>query len=254
MTSYICLIGIDGSGKSACFKQILKILGKHYSVIGIGDQVWQAQNQELSVLTNDRLIKAKIRLGQSAKNLKNRSLYKVAKITELILRAKLQKKLCRSQNPDFVVTDGSTLINIVGWGSYYRRSFFTTEQIRLVIEYLTRANKIPISKLWFYFKNIPEIFFLSYILRTTLPMPDLIIFLNVSPEVAIKRIAKRGEEKQLHETVSFLKDLQEAYGLVCAILEKHFNKRIRSINMDNLTLESVHSKLEGILNDYTQKN
>ena len=68
------------------------------------------------------------------------------------------------------------------------------------------------------------------------------------------RIAKRGEERQVHETISFLKDLQEAYTLACSILKKDFNKKVETLNMDDLTLDSVHSKLEGILNDCTQKN
>lgn len=254
MTIYICPVGIDGSGKSICFKQILEILSKHHSVIGIGDQIWRSENQELSILINDWLIKAKVKLGQFAKTLKNRFFYKIAKISELILRVKLQKKLCHVHNPDFVVSDGSTLINLVGWGSYYRHDFFTTQQITQAIQYFSRIKNIPISKVWFYLKHIPEIFILNQILKIPLPIPDLIIFLNVSPQAAINRIAKRGEKRQAHETMSFLKDLQEAYILVCTILKKDFNKKVETLNMDDLILDSVHSKLEGILNDYTQKN
>jgi thymidylate kinase len=54
-------------------------------------------------------------------------------------------------------------------------------------------------------------------------MPDMIIFLDVAPEVSIERIEMRGQHKQVHETHEKLGKLREAYLHTCRVAQKDFH-------------------------------
>ena len=74
-----------------------------------------------------------------------------------------------------------------------------------------------------------------------LNIPDVIIFLDVDPEVSIKRIMSRGETVQAHENVEKLSKLRKAYHMVCNILEKNSPVyRVQGdIEMEQLTQEAA---------------
>ena len=55
---------------------------------------------------------------------------------------------------------------------------------------------------------------------THLNLPDIVIFLDVDPAIAINRIDKRGEKKQVHETVEKLSKLRSAYLCTCKVIQK----------------------------------
>ncbi len=55
-----------------------------------------------------------------------------------------------------------------------------------------------------------------------LKLPDIVVFLDVSPATACDRISARGEQRQIHETEDKLGQLRQAYLLVCDIIHRNF--------------------------------
>ena len=108
----IAIIGVDGSGKSSCFKGVLKELSKK-KFGGIGDGVFISEKGKLSKPTI-KYLKIKTFLGGKVKNVKNRTLYKILKFTELTLRVKLHDEIEKQYKPEIILTDGVPLINTIG--------------------------------------------------------------------------------------------------------------------------------------------
>jgi len=229
----IAIIGVDGSGKSGCFKGISgKLSGRKSG--GIGDEVFICENGKFS-RPNIKYAKIRRLLGRRSKNIKNRTLYKILKFTELILRVKLHTEIEKQYKPEIILTDGSPLINTIGWGNFYHPDIFTETQCKDVLKYMT-GTRIPLAQKKFYLKHLPEILVVN-LFRVKFQKPDIVFFLNVSPEVAMSRIGKRDKKKQVHETKIFLSKLQEAYKLICRILSK--DTKIYTIDTDGKTLKQV---------------
>ena len=229
----IAIVGVDGSGKSSCFEGVLEKLPKD-ELGGIGDEVFIFQKGQ-PVKPKIRYLKTKRFLGKKAKNVRNRTLYKALKFTELILRVKLHDEIERRYRPDIMLTDGTPLINTMGWGSFYKPHIFNEDKCTDVAKYLT-GTKIPPLHRGFYRKHLPEILLVN-VLGVRFQKPDLVFFLKVSPAVAMSRVGGRGKGLQVHETETFLGKLQEAYLLVCKILSE--DTRIYIIDTDEKTLEQV---------------
>jgi thymidylate kinase len=228
----IAIIGVDGSGKSTCFKQLFEKL-TNKNIAGIGDKVLVKKNNEIfiSKLWMSRL---KVFLGTKVKRLKNRKLYRIFKFLELLLRVKLSHKIDRIYNPEFIITDGAPAINILGWGHYYCPEVYSKELLVEVIGYL-KGKKIPKHRKAFFKKHSHE-FLLINSLRIKFRIPDIVFFLKVSADTAMERIKSRNEVLQPHETVEFLHNLQESYIKVCHLLKE---TRVYYIDTNNKTIETV---------------
>ena len=229
----IAIIGIDGSGKSSCFKGVLERLSKR-KVAGIGDEVLVSEKGNL-IRPTISYLNIKSFLGKRAKTIQNRTLYKVAKFSELVSRVKIHDAIETKYNPEIILTDGSPLINALGWGSFYHPDFYGEKQGEIVMKYMS-GTKIPASQKVFYLKHLPEVLLVNK-LGIKFQKPDVVFFLKVSPTEAIKRIQMRGDERQIHEKIEFLEGLQKAYELVCNILSK--TTRVYTINTDNKNLTEV---------------
>ena len=232
-TLRIAIIGVDGSGKSSCFKGVLKKISKR-NLGGIGDGIFVFKKGKL-LRPKVKHIKIKTFLGEKAKFVKNRILYKILKLTELILRVKIQDEIERKYRLGTILTDGAPLINTIGWGNFYHTDIFSETICRDVIGYLTRT-KIPLSRKLFFLKNAPEILLVN-LLGIKFQKPDIVFFLEIAPEIAISRVEKRDKKQQVHETKIFLNELQEAYQLVCKILKA--DTKIYSIDTSKKTLNQV---------------
>jgi len=229
----IAIIGVDGSGKSSCFKGVLKKLSKK-RFGGIGDEVFISEKGKL-LKPKIKYLKIKTFLGKRAKNIKNRTLYKILKFTELILRVKLHDEIEKQYKPEIILTDGAPLINTLGWGNFYYPDISSETICRDVIKYLTKI-KIPLSWKGFYLKHSPEILFVN-MLGIKFQKPDIVFFLKVAPDVAVNRVVKRGKKRQVHETKIFLSKLQEVYQLVCKILGE--DTKIYTIDTDEKTIKQL---------------
>lgn len=239
---YIAVIGIDGSGKSSCYEKLLNSISKDKIVAGIGDKVF-VSDKKGKLITPRNIFRIKLKSGLSflLKKTKDKLTYEISKLTELVVRSKIQNTISKKYRPEIIITDGSALINMLGWGRYYHPKHFNETDYLDFLQYLTGKKKMPISSL---LKNIPELVLINRVYAAKLQVPDIIFFLKTNPEIAVERILQRGEKIQMHERKNFLRKLQEAYMFVCKIMEEHFKTKIFEIDTDSLTPEEVVAKCQ----------
>ena len=237
----IAIIGVDGSGKSTCFRLLFDSI-RDKNIAAIGDMVMAKKNDELFKI-NLWQSRLKLFLGPRVKRLKNRKLYRIFKFLELLLRVKLLYKIDRKYAPQLILTDGSSLINILGWGHYYCPEIYSKELLTEVIGYMT-GNKIPTHRKPFFKKHSHEVLLINR-LGIKFHIPDEIFFLKVSPDVAVERISLRNEDLQPHETREFLNNLQESYVMVCQLLSE---SKIHYIDTDTKTSETIIGEMVTLLN------
>ena len=64
-----------------------------------------------------------------AKNAKSLKQYKIPKLTELLLRNVLLNEVKRWYHPDYVVMDGSPLLNLTSWAILYKKSYLMKKPV-----------------------------------------------------------------------------------------------------------------------------
>jgi len=247
---YAAIIGVDGSGKSTCFRKVLRLLSESHTVAGIGDKVYLA-GKTTGITEFDKVRWATVKewFRSAAKRVRNPLVYETAKLTELMCWARIQKELREEVAPQIILGDGAPLVNIAGWGIHYHPRLFERCQCLNAMYYLSGKRTIPISQAYFYLRNIPEVFVLNVLGLACFPAPNITFFLHVTPETAIERISARGEKMQVHETIDFLRKLQSAYELICDILRSDFGRQTCQISVDALSPdETAHLIVEQIEN------
>ena len=247
----ITVIGIDGCGKSTLSRHLISFFQGECCFIG--DDLELFSNGEPN--STQPLITNELRkwVGRKAKSAKNLTLYKVPKLAELLLRDRLLSEVERWYRPDFIFMDGAPLLNMTAWAVLYRENFFNEEVCSKALEVLRGNDDLPGDDI--IFKQFPELLGLRKLKLNHLKLPDVVIFLDVPPEVSIKRIMSRGEKIQAHENIDKLTKLKNAYQLVCNVLSK--NHPVYQISgdkdLDQLAQE-VMTFIKGVQRDENAKN
>lgn len=218
----IAILGIDGSGKSTLSRNVSVELSAGYDVALLSDKFTilrsGVQHKTLPLLTEH----LRRRIGSYAKKAKSLKFYKVPKLTELILRNKLIKKIKKWHKPYCIVLDGSPLLNLIAWSILYRQDQFNDEVIAKAINIMGNSEKeIPRDDP--IYSDFPELKKMKRLGIARFEIPDMVLFLDTLPTVAMERIDKRGEEKQVHEKEEKLAMLRKAYLGICKITSEKFN-------------------------------
>jgi len=238
------IIGVDGSGKSTCFKKTLEGLAESHTVIGIGDEVYIGSGGDgVRRFGAARWTGLKRRFRSTAKTVRNPLLYEMAKLAELVSWSRIHKEIHDYFRPEVVLSDGAPLLNIAAWGIRYHPEFFHRFQCLKALRYLSGRARIPPTEALFYLKNMPELLLLNWSGIAPFAVPHIVFFLRVSPEVAMNRIRRRGEEIQTHETLDFLAALQGAYELVCGIVETDLGGRVHRISADDMSPDEAAAEI-----------
>jgi len=234
----IAILGIDGSGKSTLSKNISKSLSQESTAALVSDSLEFYENGQ--PLPTQPFITENIRnmVSDYAKSAKSLKQYKVPKLTELLLRDILLNEIKRWYRPDFIILDGSPVLNLTAWAILYKEELFNDEVCHKAIQILCSKDE-TIAKDDPIYTDFPELSALKKIKLNNMNLPDLVLFLDVDPEVAIERINKRGEAKQVHETHEKLKKLRKAYLLTCKVIEEKMNVPVCILEGDNTIEETV---------------
>ncbi len=206
----VAVLGTDGSGKSTLSRRLATGLSSDQRTCLIGDQL------ELFVGGGPHavqpLMKEKLRrwMSAQAKDAKSLALYKIPKLTELLLRDALLGEARRWYGPDLIFMDGSPLLNMTAWSVLYRPDLLNADFCARTMAILAGRGlaKDPL------FGEVPELRVMRRLRLTHLHLPDMVLFLDVDPAISMERIRGRGERLQVHETEDKLGRLREAYLLV----------------------------------------
>jgi deoxyadenosine/deoxycytidine kinase len=141
---------------------------------------------------------------------------------EIILRDIMIKKIERWYFSGILFMDGSPLMNLTAWSIIYKEDRFTEDSCLKILKILSsQQNDVPAhDKIYDDFSELRKVKFLGI---NKFNMPDMIIFLDVAPEVSIGRIEQRGQNKQVHETPEKLGKLRKAYKHTCKVAKEYFD-------------------------------
>ncbi|MCP4723796.1 MAG: 1-acyl-sn-glycerol-3-phosphate acyltransferase, partial [bacterium] len=120
----VTMLGIDGSVKSTISRILAEKLSLNSTSALISDKLEFYENGALRDM--QPLVTEKVRgiIGRYAKQAKSLKMYKIPKLTELLLRDFLMDELRKWYSPDVIVLDGCPLLNLVSWTKLYREEEF----------------------------------------------------------------------------------------------------------------------------------
>jgi len=210
----VAVVGIDGSGKSSCFRGLAAVFGKSGSVCGVGDSVFmvrEGKNEDLEWLPGAA---RKAYFHFKAKGAWNAPLYELWKALELLSRLGLCRSIAGLSQAAHVFLDGDPVLNMAAWT-------------------LGRPG-------W---RGARTVLWAASVLRV--PLPDLVIHLRVGPANAMARIDKRGEALQAHENQDRLYRLQRGYDRILGLMRGRSGLRVSVLNTDGSTQERVLQEAVG---------
>ena len=225
----VAVLGIDGSGKSTLARRLAEQLSESGTTCVISDTLElfdQRAPKPMQPLMTER---AREWIGRQAKHAKSLARYKIPKLTELLLRDRLRAMSNRWYRPDVIVMDGCPLFNMTAWAALYREEHFNEEFCSKAISLMSSGGE-QVQKGDPLLKQFPEMSYLRRLGFDQLSIPDVVLFLDVDPEEAVRRIESRGERKQVHETTEKLSRLREAYLMVCGVLQREARASVRLID------------------------
>ncbi|MBU8934859.1 MAG: 1-acyl-sn-glycerol-3-phosphate acyltransferase [candidate division Zixibacteria bacterium] len=228
----IGFLGIDGSGKSTMSRMVTENLSASTKVCRISDELEfyvEGRAMDIQPLLAERIRRKISGYAKTAKSLK---LYKIPKLAELLLRDHLLNEVQRWYRPAYVTMDGSPLLNLLAWSVLYKNDTMDAQSCSKAIAVLSgKGTNVPRSDQLF--DHYPELLQLKRIGVNRLSIPSVAIFIDIDPEEACRRITKRGEDRQVHETKEKLGRLRDGYRLVCGVIQNEWNVPVLVVDGTN---------------------
>ena len=270
MSLQICVLGIDGSGKSTVAATLPSILaaetgfvvgsaGESFSVVG------PDQDHLASRFYPDGLplsVRLAIRFRRAAKKLVDKpKLYAVVKLAHMLSQDSAAKALARRYGTRVFVSDGNAFLSTTGRASNYLRAASAddsadapapeVEDLKAVFSYILDDKPVPAKNS----EKLPSlrkgklIYKFNHALRLNAAwLPDVVVFLDVSPELALSRIRSRGKKIDKHENLADLTQAREMYLKTMQAFEAYQGKpSVHVVRIDELSLgETLHAVVEAL--------
>lgn len=100
----------------------------------------------------------------------------------------------------------------------------------------TDAGKIAISDRYFFsslaYQGISCGKELPYEVNKVFPLPEILFFFEIDPEISLERIAARGEQTEIFEKKDYLTKTAAAYEEIISFYEKQKNTDMKIIRID----------------------
>src|ERR1051326_921426 len=232
MSLHVCILGIDGSGKSTVVAALPGILAAETGcVVGSAGDSFRIVAPDEDYLASRfypdglpvRALLA-LKLKRAAKTLVDHPrLYAVFKLAQMLSQDSAAKVLARRYDTKLFVSDGNALLSTTGRASNYLRAASSGNQsnapeakdLQTVFSFILDNKPVPAESS----QRLPSslgkgrsIYKLNQRLRlNAVWLPDVVIFLDLSPELALDRIAARGKKIDRHENLADLSQAREMY-------------------------------------------
>lgn len=233
MSLHVCILGIDGSGKSTVVAALPALLAAEtgLTVGAAGDSFGVVRPDEDHLAARfypDGLpftARLSLRLRTWAKKYADQpKIYTVLKLAQLLIKDSAAQKLAQRYSTSVFVSDGNALLSTTGRAANYLRAASSTdesspstpkvEDIGAVFSYVLTDKPLPPDNS----ERLPSlrkaklICKLNNLLRLrAVWLPDVVIFLEIAPETALARIRSRGKKIDRHENLADLAQAREMY-------------------------------------------
>jgi len=280
MSLHVCVLGIDGSGKSTVVAALPGILAAEAGcVVGsAGDSfriVAPDEDHLASRFYPDGLslsARLSLKLKRIAKSFVDHpKLYAFFKVAQMLSQDSAATALTRRYDTKLFVSDGNAVLSTTGRASNYLRAASAAsganaaapdaKDLRAVFSYIFDNEPVPAES----GVKLPSlrkgkfIYKLNQLLRLNAAwLPDVVIFLDLSPELALTRIRSRGKKIDRHENLADLTQAREMYlKTVQAFQAYRSQEAVHIIRVDQLslggTLQAVSEVLRPHLISHTIK-
>lgn len=239
MSLHACIVGIDGSGKSSVSRGAPAFIAQQHGFVtahaGDSFEIFESRPgghvvERIDVLPASAAIAKSLRRAAKA-SVDLRFLYPPLKLAQMAFQDSAAHRMARGRlRPAWVVSDGNLLLNAAGRGGNYRRAASRRESpsrrqstereapspadIAALFRHLIDDAPLPRSSR----EKLPPLRSASLLLRCLRALglrpawlPDLVVFLDVAPEIVLERIKARGQKVDAHENLADLEQAREGY-------------------------------------------
>lgn len=232
MSLQVCVLGIDGSGKSTVVAALPSILAAETGLVvgSAGDSFRVAgpdQDHLAAQFYPDGLplvARLSLRFRRAAKALVDHpKLYTLFKLAHMLSQDSATQRLAQRYT-DVFISDGNAFMSTMARASNYLRAASAAdpaavpapdaEDLKAAFSYLLDDKPLPAknSEKLPSLSNGKRICKLNNLLRLhAVWLPDVVIFLDLSPELALSRIQSRGKKIDKHENLADLTQAREMY-------------------------------------------
>jgi hypothetical protein len=268
MTLHVCVLGIDGSGKSTISAALPAILAAEMSLVaGAAGETFRVRGPDEDHLAPrfhpDGLpVSARLsrRFKRTAKRLvDNRTLYPAFKIAQMVTQDIAAATLGRRYHAHVVISDGNALLSATGRAANYLRAASershkpspNAEDLTAVFSYILDGRPMPPESQ----RRLPRLQGARAIYKLAgrlglraVWLPDVVVFLDLSPEISIRRIASRGQKIDRHENLADLAQAREMYLRSVEALRRYRSpEAAHRIPLDGLTPgETISAVVEAL--------
>jgi hypothetical protein len=231
LTLHVCILGIDGSGKSTISAALPTILAAEAGLVaGAAGETFRVSDPDEDHLAPkfhpDGLpVSARLttRFKKLAKRLvDSRRLYPAFKIAQMVTQDIAAAALAKRYHAPVIISDGNALLSATGRAANYLRAASdgdhkpapSAEDLRAVFSYIIEGTPIPPETQ----RKLPRLQRARAIYKLAgdlglraVWLPDIVIFLDLPPEISIERIASRGKKVDRHENLADLAQAREMY-------------------------------------------
>lgn len=238
MTLYVCVLGIDGSGKSTLAASLPIILAAEMNLVagsaGEAFRISGPDEDHLAPKFHPEGFPISARLSRWSKRVAKRvvdrrSLYPFFKLAQMVFQDSATRKLARRYGTGVMVSDGNVLLSTAGRAANYRRPASDhagesqlapdAEDLAAAFAYVLDGKPLlPESE-----SRLPPLGRARAIYRLCrllgldgIWLPDVVLFLDLSPKLAVARIASRRQKVDRHENEA---DLAQARGMYLKTLD-----------------------------------
>ena len=212
MTTHVCILGIDGSGKSTVSNTLPGVLSGSTGIrAASAGESFRVEDPDRTLLAPDfsptgRPVTTRIAhwLKLAAKRYTDhRFLYPVFKILQLAFQDAAARRIERRYGPDVVVSDGNLILSVAGRAvNYFRPAHKSDDSWDVgagrLGDILHQFNGSRSQEGW-----VGALVWISRLLKRvgfhTLWLPDVVVLLDLTPEVALDRVCSRGGKVDAHE-------------------------------------------------------
>jgi len=270
MSLHVCILGIDGSGKSTVVAALPGILAAETGcVVGsAGDSFLVVAPDEDHLASHfypeglPLRAHLALRLKRAAKALVDHpKLYAVFKLAQMLAHDSAAKLLARRYHTKVFVSDGNAFLSTAGRASNYLRAASAADQtntaapeakdLQAVFAHILDNRPVPAESS----ERLPSlrkgrlIYKINRLLRlNAVWLPDVVIFLDVSPELALSRIKARGKKIDRHENLADLTQAREMYLKTVAAFQSYRSPdAAHVIRVDELSLGATLRTVSEVL-------
>ena len=261
MTLHVCVLGIDGSGKSTITAALPGIFAAEMNLqAGSAGEAFRFVGPDEDHLAShfypDGLpipARLAVRLKRAAKqSVNNRRLYPIYKLAHMIFQDSAARRLGERYRAPLIISDGNTFLSATGRAANYLRPASgnrtadvpapNAEDLKNVFSYIFDGQSVSAESQ----RRLPRLWKGKLIYKTMrllgldVSLPDVVIFLDLSPAVAIERIMSRRQKIDHHENEADLTQAREMYlKTIEAFRRYRSNDVAHCIDVDDLTLQQT---------------